>query len=283
MAESTITNSTLTMSQVQRLLIQPLSQRSTFLSIGFPEFTSSGESIRLPSLSTMGTPTFVAQGSSIPEVSASTSEVVLLDTSLYSIKTLTRISNELVSSAVINVESAFSIKMTADAARIVDSALWAGSGTAGAPTGLINYTGMTNAGTAGTVTASHLYTMQEYSAAAYADPTTVVWAMSPKNFTRVRKFEDTSGRNIFQPSLAAGAPSTLLGVPYVITTHLPDTSIYLIDRNQVAVGMDMGRAEITVDRSRYLDTDETAIRVTLRYDAKPMNPAAIVKLTGITA
>lgn len=284
MANTTVLNSTLTQDQVERLLIMPLTQQSTYLSVGFPVFTSNGEEIKVPSLTSMGTPTYVSEGSAIPEVSASTSEITLLPSSVQALKVITRMSNELVRQSVVAVESAFSMKLTSDVARILDAALWDGDGTNGAPKGICNFSGITNAGTpsGGTVTVNDLYDMQEAAMDAYVMPTEMTWALSPANFTRIRKLADKEDNKFLTPSLAAGAPATLLGSPYVVTTHMPDDQILLFDRSQVAVGLDT-RASITILDQTYADYDEVGIRVTARYDTAAMNPTAIVSLSGITA
>lgn len=283
MANTTIANATLTQDQVERLLIMPLAERSTYLSVGFPVFTSNGEPIKVPTLSSMGTPTYVTEGSAIPEVSASTSEVELLPSSVKALKVINRMSNELVRQSVVAVESAFSMKLVSDVTRVLDAAMWDGDGTGGAPTGICNFSGITSAGTAaGTVTVDHLYDMQKSAMDAYVMPTEMTWALSPTNFTRIRKLADSTDQKFLTPSLAAGAPATLLGAPYVVTTHMPDDQILLFDRSQVAVGLD-SRASITILDQTYADYDEVGIRVTYRADTQPLNPEAVVSLSGITA
>ena len=283
MANTTALNSTLTQDQVERLLIMPLTQQSTYLAVGFPVFTSNGEPIKVPTLSSMGTPTYVTEGSAIPEVSASTSEIELLPSSVKSVKTISKVSSELIRQSVVAIESAFSMKMTADVARILDAALWDGDGTGGAPTGICNFSGITSVGTAaGTVSVDDLYDMQEAAMDAYVMPTEMTWALSPANFTRIRKLSDSTDVKFLTPSLAAGAPATLLGSPYVVTSHMPDDQILLFDRSQVAVGMDT-RASITILDQTYANYDEVGIRVTARYDTAPLNAEAVVSLSGITA
>lgn len=284
MANSTISNATLTQDQVERILIQPLTQVSTYLRVGFPVFSSNGEPIKVPTLSTMGTPGYVTEGSAIPEVSASTSEVELLPSTVKAVKIITRVSSELMRQSVVNVEAAFTTKMTADVARILDAAMWDGSGTGGAPLGIARFANVTNAGTptGGTVTVNSLYDVQKAAYDAYVDPSNMVWAFSPTDFTRVRKLADGQQQKFLEPALAAGAPATLLGSRYVVTSHMPAGTILYFDPSQVAVGLDT-RASIAILDQTYADYDEVGIRVTARYDTKALNPTAIVKLSGITA
>lgn len=280
MANDTITNATLTQDVVERLLINPLTQSSTYLNVGFPIFTSNGEPIKVPTLTSLGTPGYIAQGSAIAEVDATTSEIELLPSTVFSIKTITRVSNELLRQGVVNVEAAFSTKLVSDVTRVLDAAMWNGAGSAGAPLGMVGFAGSTNAGTvAGTALASgDLFDVQEVAMDAYLDLPRLTWAMSPANFTRIRKMTDAYGGRVMQPSLAAGAPGTILGSGYVVSTHIPDTAILLFDRSQVAVGMD-SRASITILDQTYADYDQVGIRVVARYDTAAMNPTAVVKLT----
>lgn len=281
MGADTSTNATLTQDQVERILIQPLVQASSFLRLGVPTFTSNGEPIKVPTLSTFGTPSYVAQGSAVSLISPTTSEVELLPDTVYSIKVMAKVTNELVRQSVVNVESTFSNKIVSDVTRVLDYAMWqGGTATTGSPIGIANMTGFTNAGTAaGTaVTSDHLYDMDQQYVEAFGDPDSAVWVFSPANWTIVRKLTDNYGARVWQPPLSAGAPSTLLGHPYVVTTHYPSTSISLFDKNQVAVGMD-NRASIGIFDQTYAAEDSVGIRVTARYDVQPLHAAAIVKKT----
>ncbi|MFM8352207.1 MAG: phage major capsid protein [Actinomycetales bacterium] len=283
MGATTITNATLTADDVQRFLIMPLQQRSTYLTQPFRMFTSNGEPIKIPSLTSFGTATFVAQGTAIPEVNASTSEVELLASSIRSVKVIARMSRDLDRQSVVNVESAFGMKLADDVSKVLDNALWnGGTATTGSPLGMAQFSGSTNAGTVAdtALTSGHLFDLDEY---AYANnlstevPGAVRYAMSPNTFTIIRKLTDNYGQRVLQPSLQQGAPATLLGRPYVVTSHVPDTALLLFDASQIAVGMDE-RASITILDQTYAQYDEIAIRVTARYDTKPMNAAAVIKL-----
>jgi HK97 family phage major capsid protein len=276
---NTISNATLTQDQVERLLIYPLQERSTYMAQGFPVFTSNGEPIKLPSLTSFGTATFVAQGTAIPVVNASTSEVELLPNTVQSIKVIARMSNELVRQAVVNVESAFSRKLVDDVSKVLDQAMWAGgTATAGSPVGMANFPNSVNAGTAaGTAISSNtLFDIEELGYENNLAMDAARWAMSPKTFTRIRKLTDNYGQKVLAPSLAVGAPPTLLGHPYTVTTHVPDSALLLFDPTQIAVGLDQ-RASITLLDQTFAQFDEVAIRVTARYDTKPMNANAVLK------
>jgi HK97 family phage major capsid protein len=281
MAITTSANSTLSQDIVERILVQPLAQASSFLAMGVPVFVSDGNPIHLPSLSSIGTATgFVAEGAEISEASVATSEVVLLSSSVYSIKTVVKMSVESIETAAMNLETAMAQAITGRVSQLVDSALFqGGTATTGSPVGLFNMTGFGNAGTAaGTALVSgDLIDMTTDYLSAYADEASAMWAISPTNLGRVRKMTDDYGQRILQPSLAEGRPNTLLGYPYVVSAHVPDTAIALFDRNQLAVGR--APASVQVLDQTWADYGQVGISVRARYDVKPLNAAAIVKLT----
>lgn len=281
MGASTSVNSTLTQAQVEKILIQPLLQASTYLRQGFPTFSSPGNPIKVPSLTSVTSATFTAQGSAIPEATVSTTEVVFLSSTVLAYKTIVRVSNELLAQGVTNVEAAFTQAMLQDVTRNIDASLWNGPGTAGAPLGLCKMTGYTNSGTvAGTaLTSDVLFDMQKDYELAFGDTSAALWAMSPVNANRVRKLTDSYGGRVLQPSLALGAPPTLLGAPYVVSTAIPDTGIWLVDRNQsVGVGLDT-TASVTVLDQTFAAYDEVGLRVVVRADTQTLHAASIVKKT----
>lgn len=71
------------------------------------------------------------------------------------------------------------------------------------------------------------------------------WVTSTGFTTGVRKFKDTAGAYIWQPSLVLGTPATLLGKP-----HLQDDNLPAIGANAFpAIYGDIRRAYLVVDRS----------------------------------
>ena len=84
------------------------------------------------------------------------------------------------------------------------------------------------------------------------------WVMNRKTESQIRKFKDTTGNYIWQPSAIAGQPATLFGYPVAESEDMPD-----IASNAYAIAFgDFARGYLVVDR--------VGIRV-LRdpYSAKP--------------
>ena len=84
------------------------------------------------------------------------------------------------------------------------------------------------------------------------------FVMNRRTINAVRKFKDADGNYIWQPSLAAGAPSTLLGYPLVEMEDMPD------------IGGGAKCVAFGDFRRGYLIADRQGVRV-LRdpYSAKP--------------
>ncbi len=70
------------------------------------------------------------------------------------------------------------------------------------------------------------------------------FAMNRKTLAVVRKFKDADGNYLWQPSLAAGAPSTLFGYPVTEVEDMPDIGA---NAHAIAFG-DFARGYLIVDR-----------------------------------
>lgn len=86
-------NTTLTAAQVANLLIEPLSQASTFLGAG-PVVIDSASPVRIPRIASGSTAAFVAAGAQISQSNPTFDEVQLLPSTLKAIKVLSPYSNE---------------------------------------------------------------------------------------------------------------------------------------------------------------------------------------------
>lgn len=114
------------------------------------------------------------------------------------------------------------------------------------------------------------------------------WFMQPGDFVGLRKVKDTDGRYLLQADPTADGVFWLWGAPVIISSRIPDTTgatptgrAALADMSQVAVARDAAPSVKVLDQT-FGDYDQQAIRVTARYDVAPLNPEAIVTLTGIT-
>jgi HK97 family phage major capsid protein len=104
----------------------------------------------------------------------------------------------------------------------------------------------------------------------------------------IRKLKDTTGQYIFQPSLVAGTPDTLLGKPiytdpYVAAIGSAAKSVIFGDFSQYYVRV-VGGVRLERSDEFKFDTDQISFRVVLRADAALVDLTGAIKfMTGGTA
>jgi len=99
------------------------------------------------------------------------------------------------------------------------------------------------------------------------------WAMNSTTEALVRKFKDGEGQYLWQPSVQAGVPPTLLGRPVVNPEGMPDVAAnaYPIVFGDFMAGYKIrDRAGVTVQRlvERYAEYDQTGFLIKKRVGGK---------------
>lgn len=290
MALSTTTNATeLTQEQVVKTLVQPLTAKSVFLAAGPRIFDTAGP-LRIPKNGGPITdPGWTGENEAIPERDADFDEVKLLPSTMKSVKVITRYSNELARQSVVSLDQAIKDRLVGDVAAKLDAQfLSAGGDGITTPKGLFAYSGIQTLAVGGALTLDHLLTAWGMALAENVDMGSLKWVMQPGDFVSLRKVKDTTGGYLLQPDPTADGVFRLLGAPVIVTSRVPNTTggtvtgrAALVDFSQIAVARDLAPS-VKVLTERYADYDQQAIRVVARYDAAPLNPKAIVALTGIT-
>jgi HK97 family phage major capsid protein len=289
----------LTVEQVQKILVQPLQARSVFLSSGVHPFDTNGSPIRIPKQAPPDDAdvSFVGENTAIPENDFAFDHVSLLPSTMKSIKVITRFSNELARQSVVSLDAAIQQRLVTDVATKLDKALISSIVTDGTvPTGLLSYTGIQTLAVAGAATVDMLYDAEELALSAEVDAANLRWMMNAKLYKNLKKLKATgTGNYLIQPDPTGRAANALLGYPITVTSRIPRytagsntinpagtaTKAVLWDPTQVAVARDLTPA-VTLLKERYADFDQLALRVVSRYDAGPLNAAAIVSVNDIT-
>lgn len=294
MAVSTTSASELTQEQVLKILVKPLEEAAKFLAAGPRIFDTSGE-LRIPKLGGPTTVTWVAENEQIPEANPDFDEVTLLPSTMKSLKTLTRYSNELARQSVVALDAALKDRLVTDVAAKLDAQLFgAGGDGIATPQGLFAWAGTQTLPVDGALGLDDLHDAEALALGENVDPSQMRWVMRSRELIALRKIKDTTERYIVQPDVTGAGGYTLLGHPVIVSNRVPDTApvtgppavpatgrAALVDFSQVAVARDLAPTVKILDQT-YGDYDQMAIRVVCRYDAKPLNPEAVVKLTGIT-
>lgn len=289
MAVSTTNATELTQDQVVKTLVQPLTAKSVFLAAGPRIFDTAGP-LRIPKNGGPITdPGWTGENESIPERDADFDEVKLLPSTMKSVKVITRYSNELARQSVVSLDQAIKDRLVGDVAAKLDAQFLSASGDGiTTPKGLFSYTGIQTLAVGGALTLDHLLTAWGMALAENVDMGSLKWIMQPGDFVALRKVKDTTGGYLLQPDPTADGVFRLWGAPVIVTSRVPNTTggtvtgrAALVDFSQIAVARDLAPS-VKVLTERYADFDQQAIRVVARYDAAPLNPKAVVALTGIT-
>lgn len=288
MAVSTATATELTQEQVAKILVKPLEAESKFLAAG-PRIFDTASPLRIPKLGGQTVVTWVGENEQIPEANPDFDEVELLPSTMKSLKTLTRYSNELARQAVVALDAALKDRLVTDVAAKLDSQLFSASGDGiETPQGLFAWAGTQTLAVGGALTLDHLHDAEALALGANVDPAGMRWVMTSRELIKLRKIKDADGRYIVQPDVTASGGYTLFGHPVIVSNRVPDTTggtptarAALVDFSKIAVARDLAPSVKILDQT-YGDYDQMAIRVVARYDAKPLNAEAVVKLTGIT-
>lgn len=288
MAVSTATATELTQEQVAKILVKPLEAESKFLAAG-PRIFDTASPLRIPKLGGPTVVTWVGENEQIPEANPDFDEVELLPSTMKSLKTLTRYSNELARQAVVALDAALKDRLVTDVAAKLDSQLFSASGDGiETPQGLFAWAGTQTLAVGGALTLDHLHDAEALALGANVDPAGMRWVLTSRELIKLRKIKDADGRYIVQPDVTASGGYTLFGHPVIVSNRVPDTTggtptgrAALVDFSKIAVARDLAPSVKILDQT-YGDFDQMAIRVVARYDAKPLNAEAVVKLTGIT-
>lgn len=288
MAVSTTSASELTQEQVAKILVKPLEEAAKFLAAGPRIFDTSSE-LRIPKLGAPTTVTWVAENEQIPEANPDFDEVVLLPSTMKSLKTLTRYSNELARQSVVALDAALRDRLVTDVAAKLDAQLFSASGDGTTtPQGLFAWTGTQTLAVDAVLALDDLHDAEALALGENVEPANLKWVMTSRELIDLRKIKDTTNRYIVQSDVTTAGGYTLLGHPVIVSNRVPDTTggtptgrAALVDFSQVAVARDVAPTVKILDQT-YGDFDQMALRVVCRYDAKPLNAKAVVKLTGIT-
>ncbi len=299
MAISTANAPELTTEQVQSILVKPLEQASVFLAAGPRIFDTDGSPVRVPKLGGATSPDWKAENEQITDDDVAFDEIILLPSTIKSVKTLTRFSNELARQSVVSLEAAIKDRLVKDVADKLDAAFIAGAlptetvpGTPDpqtTPIGILNYAGTQAITSVGALSFDDLLDAWGMLLAESANTANAKWLMRPETFVELRKIKQdaTSNQYLLTPDATQDGVFRLFGSQVIVTNRIPvvddtqdTTSAVLADFSQIAVARDQAPTVKILDQT-FGDYDQQAIRVTARYDAQPLNPKAIVKLTGI--
>lgn len=260
--------------QVSTMLVEPLESASVVLAAG-PTIFNSSEPLRIPTLNHAFDPSWVGENEEIPTEDSGIDfgEISLMPTDRKSIKSLVRVSNELIRMAKTGVSTLLQRRLVKDVQTKLDDALLAGDGADNTVLGLLNqpvdHVPFSLTDTDVFLDALALLASREIN------PNRFI--MNGTDFFELRKLKDQNGRHLLQSELSAAATYRLHGVPVSVSNKIPAGKAILGNMADVAVVRDID-PQITILNERYAEYDQVGIRVKTRYDMGLIRPEGVLIL-----
>lgn len=279
MAISTTEAQSLIQETIVPMLVEPLQAASVVLEAG-PTIIDSSAPVRVPTLEAVTDPGWVGENQLIPDTNTvNFGEIELLPTERKSIKTITRVSNELIRAATQNVSTILEARLVNDVRMKLDDGLLLGTGADNTITGIFNQTGTTKLEHTPADPDSYLDAL----AAASADESTpTTFFVNGADFYSLRKIKDNNGRYIMTGGPAEGVPYALHGTNVVVSNKVPAGKAALLNMKDVVVVRDLD-PRVTLLTERYAEYDQVGIRVVTRYDLGLLRPSNVYILDSAAA
>lgn len=204
--------------EFEHTLIEALEEENIFRSLANVITTSSGDR-KIPVVASKGTASWVDEEGLIEESDDSFGQVSI---SAYKLATLIKVSEELLNDNVFNLEAYISREFARRIGNKEEEAFFTGDGS-GKPTGILAVTGGAQTGvTAASATAITVDEMLDlfYSLKApYRNKS--VFLLNDSTVKAIRKLKDGQGQYLWQPSVQAGTPDTILNRPFHTSSYVP--------------------------------------------------------------
>lgn len=262
--------------EFERTLIESLEEQNIFRQLANVIKTSSGDR-KIPVVSTKGTASWVDEEGLIPESDDAFGQVSI---GAYKLATIIKVSEELLNDSVFNLEQYIAKEFARRIGAKEEEAFFIGDGT-GKPTGIFSATGGAEIGiTAASATA---ITLDEIMDLFYSLKSpyrkNAIFTMNDATVKAIRKLKDGNGQYIWQPSLTAGAPDTILNRPVKTSSYIPTLgagakSIAFGDFKYYWVADRQGRSFQRLNEL-YAANGQVGFKATQRVDGKLILPEAI--------
>ncbi|WP_017602174.1 phage major capsid protein [Nocardiopsis lucentensis] len=273
-----------------------LAAESVGLQSGFRRETTEGARLEIPRILSDAAANWTPEGD---EITVSDPDADVVTAIPRKLAALTFASNELVSDSNPSAQRTLMENLARAIALKLDHGFFQGSGTAPEIRGLRNQTGIqtVSMGTDGAPLtnldpiADALGMLSEANAEGSA---IVMHPRTWRELIKVKESDTGNNKPLLQESAGSGAQGVrraIYGVPVFLTSQISTaetqgtatdaTSVYVYDAPQV-VAVSRQEADIQVDQSAGFTSDRTAVRATLRADLVLPNPAAVVRILGVT-
>ena len=199
-------------------LVEALEEENIFRQLAKVIQTSSGDR-KIPVVATKGTASWIDEEGAFTESDDSFGQVSI---GAYKLGTMIKVSEELLNDSVFDLESYIAREFARRIGAKEEEAFFTGDGS-GKPLGILAATGGAETGvtaaSATAVTADELIDLFYSLKSPYRR--NAVWMLNDSTIKAVRKLKDSNGQYLWQPSLTAGTPDTILGRPVKTSAYMP--------------------------------------------------------------
>ena len=211
----------LTPDEFEHTLVEALEEEDIFRGLANTIQTSSGDR-KIPVVATKGDASWVDEEGAIPESDDSFKQVTL---SAYKLATMIKISEELLNDSAFDLESYVAKEFGRRIGTKEEEAFFVGDGT-GKPTGILDATGGGQLGktTSGAAAISFDEIMDLFYSLKSPYRKNATFLMNDSTVKAIRKLKDGAGQYIWQPSMVAGTPDTILNRPVLTSAYMPEIS-----------------------------------------------------------
>jgi len=204
--------------EFERTLIEALEEENIVRTIATIIQTSSGDR-KIPVVASKGTASWVEEEGVIPESDDAFGQVSI---GAYKLATIIKVSEELLNDSVFNLEAYIAKEFARRIGAKEEEAFLTGDGS-GKPTGILNGTGGADIGitaaSATAVTADEVIDLYHSLKTPYRK--NAIFVMNDSTVKAIRKLKDGNGQYLWQPSIAAGQPDTILNRPLKTSSYVP--------------------------------------------------------------
>ena len=204
--------------EFERTLVESLEEENIFRQLAKVIQTSSGDR-KIPVVASKGTASWIDEEGAFTESDDAFGQVSI---GAYKLGTMIKVSEELLNDSVFDLESYISREFGRRIGAKEEEAFFIGDGS-GKPTGVLAATGGAQTGvtaaSATAITADELIDLFYSLNSPYRK--NAVWLLNDATVKAVRKLKDAQGQYLWQPSLVAGTPDTILGRPVKTSAYMP--------------------------------------------------------------
>ncbi|GHV24853.1 phage capsid protein [Clostridia bacterium] len=204
--------------EFEKTLVSALEGENIFRKIAKVIKTASGDR-KIPVVATKGTASWVDEEGQIPESDDSFSQVSI---GAYKLATLIKVSEELLNDSIFNLESYIATEFGRRIGNKEEEAFFVGDGT-NKPTGVLAATGGGELGkttaSATSITLDEVMDLFFSLKSPYRKKATFI--MNDATVKAIRKLKDGQGQYLWQQSITAGTPDTILNCPVLTSSFMP--------------------------------------------------------------